>query len=165
MAAHKHAMVIAAILAVAGIFPAACGGNSAKEAGSSSTASQASIDQLAARVQRDEMLHAWVAISNLPVHDLDVTLQGGKIDGKYVPTLRTLIRLLALTEFIPAVQPAATQLHDDAVSLFTAMNSGQEPAKLQTMSMTVHNEFDKFAPALGNEVAKDLPADAGGPGS
>src|SRR5712692_1379839 len=111
MAAHKHAMIVAAVLSVAGIF-AACGGNST---GSSSTASQASIDQLATRVRRDEMLHTWVAISNLPVHDLDVTLQGGKIDGKYVPALRTLIRLLALTEFAPAVQPAATQLHDDAV--------------------------------------------------
>jgi hypothetical protein len=165
MAAHKHAMIIAAILSVAGIFAAACGGNSTKNAVSSTAASQASIDQLTTRIQRDEMLHAWVAISNLPVHDLDVTLQGGKIDGKYVPTLRTLIRLLALTEFTPAVQPAATQLHDDAVSLFTAMNSGLEPAKLQTMSMTVHSEFDKFSPALGDEVAKDLPANAGGPGS
>jgi hypothetical protein len=161
----RRIMLLASVAALMSTLAAACGGSSTKPANGATSVSQQSVDQLTARIQRDEMLHAWVAISNLPVHDLDVTLQGGKIDGKYVPTLRTLIRLLALTEFTPAVQPTATQLHDDAVSLFTAMNSGLEPAKLQTMSMTVHNEFDKFSPALGDEVAKDLPANAGGPGS
>jgi hypothetical protein len=158
-------VLLASLAALISTFGAACGGSSTKTANGATSVSQQSVDQLTTRVQRDEMLNAWVAISNLPVHDLDVTLQGGKIDGKYVPTLRTLIRLLALTEFTPAVQPAAMQLHDDAVSLSTAMNSGQEPARLQSMSTTVHNEYDKFAPALGNEVAKDLPANAGGPGS
>jgi hypothetical protein len=164
MAAHKHAIIIAAISLLAVVFAAACGGSSTKTADSSTAASQQSIDQITARIQQDEMLNAWVAISNLTVHDLDVELQGGKIDGKYVPTLRTLIRELALTQFTQAVQPAAQQLHDDAVKLYQAMNSGQPPASLQTMSSTVHNEFDKFAPALGDEVAKSLPADAGGPG-
>jgi hypothetical protein len=141
----------------------ACGGDSNKTASSSSSASQQSIDDLTSRVQRDEMLDAWIAIAAIPVHDLDQTLQGGKIDGKYVPALRTLIRELALTEFSPAVKPAAQQLHDDAAQLYQAMNSGQEPAQLQAMSATVHSEYDKFSPTLGNEVAKDLPANAGGP--
>ncbi len=148
------------VLSVAGA--AACGG-STKQADSSTAASQQSVDQLASRVQQDEMLYAWVTLNGLPVHDLDVTLQGGKIDGKYVPTLRTLIRVLALTQFASAVQPAAQQLHDDAVALYQAMNSGKPPADLQPMSSKVHGEFDKFKPALGNEVAKSLPANAGGP--
>lgn len=164
MAAHKHAIITAAILSVAVVFAAACGGSSTKTADSSTAASQQSIGQLTARIQQDEMLNAWVAISNLTVHDLDVELQGGKIDGKYVPTLRTLIRELALTNFSQPVQPAAQQFHDDTVKLYQAMNSGQPPASMQSMSSTVHSEFDKFSPALGNEVAKALPADAGGPG-
>ena len=100
------------------MLPVACNGGSNKTATSSSSASQQSIDDLTTRVQRDEMLNAWIAIAALPVHDLDTTLQGGKIDGKYVPTLRTLIRELALTEFSPSIKPAAQQLHDDAVTLY-----------------------------------------------
>ena len=160
---HLKYVALLAMAAALMLVLAACSGSSNKTADGSTSPSQQSIDDLTSRVQRGEQMTAWLAISNLPVHDLDTTLQGGKIDGKYVPTLRTLIRVLALTEFTPAVQPAAQQLHDDAVKLFQAMNSGQEAPQLQPMSSTVHNEFDKFSPALGNEVAKNLPPDAGGP--
>ncbi len=139
------------------------GGGNTGNAAASSTAAQSSVDALTARVQRDEMLNAWVTVSALPIHDLDATLQGGKIDGKYVPALRTLIRVLALTDFSPAIKPAAQQLHDDAVALFQALNAGKDAATVSPMSAKVHAESDKFDPALGSEVAKDLPVDAGGP--
>jgi hypothetical protein len=161
MAIRGRAMrltMLAAAAALAGAaIASACGSSS------NSGVSQDSLDQLTARVQRDEMLNAWIAVSNLPVHDLDSTLQGGKIDGKYVPALRTLIRVLALTDFSSDIKPAAQKLHDDAVSLLQALNAGQDAATVAPLSAAVHTDSDKFNPALGDVVAKDLPADAGGP--
>ena len=148
---------------VLSLVAAACGGGNSNNASASSAAAQSSVDALTARVQRDEMLNAWVAVSAIPIHDLDTTLQGGKIDGKYVPALRMLIRVLALTDFTPAIKPAAQQLHDDSVALLQALDAGKDAATVAPMSAKVHAESDKFNPALGSEVAKDLPADAGGP--
>jgi hypothetical protein len=158
----KHAMPLLVVAGLLSLFAAACGGSSSN-AGASSTAAQSSIDALTARVQRDEMLNAWIAASAIPIHDQDTIVQGGKIDGKYVPALRTLIRVLALTDFSPAVKPAAQQLHDDAVALLQALDAGKDAATVGPMSAKVHAESDKFNPALGSEVAKDLPVDAGGP--
>ena len=94
MAAHKPAIFIAAILSIAAILAAACGG-STKNATSDSSASQASIDQLAARVQQDEMLNGLLTIAGLPLHQMDESAQNGTIDNKYVPTARTLVRVTA----------------------------------------------------------------------
>lgn len=146
---------------VLSLLAAACG-SSSNNASASSTA-QSGVDTLTARVQRDELLNAWVAVSAIPIHDLDTTLQGGKIDGKYVPALRELIRVLALTDFTPSIAPAATQLHDDAVALLQALDKGETAATVAPMSAKVHAESDKFNPVLGSEAAKDLPVNAGGP--
>jgi hypothetical protein len=163
MAAHKQAIAIVAILAIATAIAAACGGGSAKNVDSSTAASQQSIDQLTTRVQRDEMLNAWVTISNLPMHDLDAALQGGKIDGKYLPALRTLIRELALTGWSSELQQPMAKFHDDAVALFQGLNAGKDAAALKDLSSAVHKDADAFGSTAGDVVAKDLPADAGGP--
>ena len=163
MAAHKHAIIIAAILSIVAVFAAACGSDT-KSAVSSSSASQQSIDDLTARVQRDEMLNAWVTISNMPLHDLDTELQGGKIDGKYVPTLRTLIRILTLTDWSSDLKQFTTNMHDDAVALYRGLNNGEEASALKDRSAAMHVDGDAFGATVGNVVAKDLPADAGGPG-
>lgn len=162
MAAHKQTIIIAAILATATVIAAACGG-STKNIDSSTAASQQSIDQLTTRVQRDEMLNAWVTISNLPMHDFDATLQGGKIDGKYLPALRTVIRELALTGWASELQQPMAKFHDDAVALLQGLNSGKEATALKDLSSAVHKDADAFGSTVGDVVAKDLPADAGGP--
>ncbi len=162
MAAHKHAMIIAAILSIAALPVVACGSD-AKPAASSTSASQTSIDQLAARVQRDEMLTAWIAVSNMPLHDLDAMLQDGKIDGTYVPTLRTLIRVLALTDWSSDLKDFTTKMHDEAVALFQGLNAGMEAGALTGMSDALHVDADAFGTTVGNVVGKNLPADAGGP--
>lgn len=163
MAAHKQTIIIAAILATAMVIAAACGGSSTKNIDSSTAASQQSIDQLTTRVQRDEMLNAWVTISNLPMHDFDATLQGGKIDGKYLPALRTVIRELALTGWASELQQPMAKFHDDAVALLQGLNSGKEATALKDLSSAVHKDADAFGSTVGDVVAKDLPADAGGP--
>ena len=164
MAAHKHAMIVIAIVSLASIFVASCGGTTTtKEATSSTSASQASVDDLAARVQRDEMLNAWVTISAMPLHDLDVSLQSGKIEGKYVPTLRTLIRLLALTNWTSELTQFTAKMRTDAVALYQALNAGKDPADVKDLSTAVHKDGDAFSSVVGDVIARDLPADAGGP--
>ena len=163
MAAYKHAIIIAAILSIAAAFAAACGSDT-KSAVSSSSPAQQSIDDLTARVQRDEMLNAWVTISNMPLHDLDTELQGGKIDGKYVPTPRTLIRVLALTDWSSDLKQFTTTMHDDAVALFRGLNNGEEATALKDRSAAMHVDGDSFGATVGNVIGKDLPADGGGPG-
>jgi hypothetical protein len=163
MAAHKHAIIIAVILSIAAVFTAACGSD-AKSTVSSSSASQQSIDELTARVQRDEMLNAWVTVSNLPLHDFDAELQGGKIDGKYVPALRTLIRVLALTDWSNDLKEFTMRMHDEAVALFRGLNAGEEASALKDRSAALHVDADAFGSTVGNVIGKGLPADAGGPG-
>ncbi len=144
------------------LLAAACSSDS-KQADSSSSASQASIDELTQRVQRNEMLNAWVTISALPIHDLDEELQSGTIDSKYVPTLRTLIRVLALTDWTNDIKPEMTSYHDDAVKLFQAMNAGKSADDLKEMSNALHEHQHEFPSTVGNVIAAGLPADAGGP--
>ncbi len=163
MAAHKHAMTIAAILSIAAVFAAACG-SSTKNTDSSGAASPQSTDATTtARFQRDEMLNAWLTVSNLPIHDLDTTLQGGKIDGKFVPTLRTLIRVLALTDWSADVKPTTTKMHEDAVTLLQALDAGKPPDAVKDLSAALHDDSHAFGTIIGNAIAKDLPANAGGP--
>lgn len=142
---------------------AACGGSTTKNADSSSTASQQSIDALTSRVQQDELLNAWVTLSALPLHDQDTSVQNGTIDGKYVPTLRTLIRVLALTPWPSDLQADATAFHDEAVTLFKDLNAGKTADQVKAQSSALHDHFHEFTPKVGDEAAKDLPADAGGP--
>ena len=140
----------------------ACGSDT-KRADSNSNASQARVDQLAARVQRNEQLDAWVTITNMPLHALDESIQGGTIDNKYVPTLRMLVRLTALTDWSNDVKADATNLHDDAVTLLQALDAGKSAAEAKGLSTSVHEDWHMFGPKLGDILAKDLPADAGGP--
>ena len=162
MAAYRHAMMLVAIVSIAALFVASCGGTTAKQAASSTSASQGSIDDLATRVQRDEMLNAWVTISAMPLHDLDVSVQGGKIDGKYVPTLRTLIRVLALTNWTGDLTQFTTKMRTDAVALYQALNAGKDPADVKDLSAAMHKDGDASSGVVGDVIAKDLPSDAGG---
>lgn len=158
----KRALLAALPIMALAVLGSACS-SSTKNANSSSSASQSSIDDLTARVQRHEMLNAWVIVSALPVHDLDDELQGGNIDGKYVPTLRTLIRVLALTDWTSDLKPAMTKYHDDAVALLQALEAGKTADETKGLSDALHEDAHGFSPAVGNVIAKDLPPNAGGP--
>ena len=161
MKTRTTCLLLVAAALLAGVAAAACSGSD--NASSSNNASQQSVDQLSTRVQQDGMLNAWVTLSALPMHDLAVTLDGGTIDPKYVPTLRTAVRVLALTNWTDDVKADATKYHDDAVTLLQGLESGKAPADLTDAADHVHDDADGFTITLGNAVAKDLPADAGGP--
>lgn len=155
-------LLLAIVTGAVALAALACGSD-AKDADSSSNASQASVDELAARVQRNEQLDAWVTISNMPMHALDEGIQGGTIDNKYVPTLRMLVRLTALTDWSNEVKPDANKLHDDAVTLLQALDAGKTASEAKGLSTAVREDWHMFGPKVGDMLAKDLPADAGGP--
>jgi len=157
-----YGVLLALVTGALALTAVACGSDT-KHADSSSNASQASIDQLAARVQRNEQLEAWVTISNLPMHAMDTSVQDGTIDNKYLPTLRTMVRVLALTDWSSDMKAGATKLHDDAVTLMQALDAGKTAADVKGLSTTAHEDWHMFGPMLGDMLAKDLPADAGGP--
>ena len=165
MAAHKQAITIVAIVAIIAIATAvatACGSGT-KTTTSDSSASQASIDQLAARVQQDEMLNALVTIAGLPMHQMDESAQNGTIDNKYVPTARTLVRVTALTNWSEPLKASAAKMHDDAVTLLKGLDNGDDVSLIKKLSQTAHEDWHLFILAAWDVVAKDLPPDAGGP--
>ncbi len=153
------ALLLAAALSLA-IAAAACGGDNAK---SESSASQASIDQLAARVQQDEMLNAVIVISGLPEHEMDTAAQGGKIDNKYVPTARMLVRMTALTNWTPDLASDAAKLHDSSLALLQALDAGKDVDAIKPLSQKAHEDWHMFTDAAWDVVTKSLPANAGGP--
>ena len=153
------ALLLVAALSLA-IAATACGSGNAK---SETSASQASIDQLAARVQQDEMLNAVIVISGLPEHEMDTTAQTGKIDNQYVPTARMLVRMTALTDWTSDIAPAARSLHDSSLALLQALDSGKDVDAIKPLSMKAHEDWHMFTDAAWNVVTKSLPANAGGP--
>ena len=139
---------------------AACGGDNAK---SESSASQASIDELAARIQQNQMLNAAITLSDLPEHEMDAAAQGGKIDNKYVPTARMLVRITALTDWTPELSALNQKLHDDSVKLLQALDDGEDIGVIKPLSQAVHEDWHVFTERAWDVVAKSLPSDAGGP--
>lgn len=156
----KTGVFLAAASVLLVIVAASCGGNNAK---SESSTSQASIDQLAARVQQNQMMDSLITIAGLPLHEMDSTAQGGKIDNKYVPTARMLVRVTALTEWSPELNTLAQKLHDDGVKLLQALDAGSDVATVKPLSQAVHEEWHTFTDKAWSVVAKALPPDAGGP--
>ena len=162
--AMRLTMLVAAAALAGAAIASACGSSSSNDNERQRFAA-GSIDDLAARVQQDEMLNAGSRVSALPIARLDTTLQGGKIDGKYVPTLAHADpRAGAHGLDVRSVAAAAQKLHDDAVTLFQALDAGDDAATSQgRCRRPLHEDWHMFTPRVGDVVAKALPADAGGP--
>jgi hypothetical protein len=159
----KFSLLGLAVALAAMIIGTACSGDSGtKPAVGSSNASQASVDTLSTSLQLTDMKYAAITIAGLPLHEMDTAAQSGKIDGKYIPTARTLVRVLALTDWTPGLKDDAAKFHDDAVTLLKALDGGTIDA-VKAASQAVHEQWHMFPGAVWAVVAKDLPADAGGP--
>lgn len=159
MAARKHAMMFAAILLGVAIAATAC--STGTTTTSTSNASQTSVDQLAARTQRNEMLFAVVNVSALPLHEMSVSLNGGKVDPTFVPMTRTTIRLLALTNWDTTLKGDADKVRGHAVDLLKALEDGNLDAAKDPADK-LHDGYHDFSGKVWEVVAKDLPPDAGG---
>ncbi len=109
------------------------------------------------------MLNAVIVISGLPEHEMDTAAQGGKIDNKYVPTARMLVRMTALTDWTPELKDSEQKLHDDSVALLTALDDGKDVGTIKPLSQAVHEDWHMFTDKAWDVVTKSLPANAGGP--
>lgn len=159
----QHALLTLCVISVVAFLGARCSGDSpAKSADGATSASQSSVDALNARVQLNDMRAAAITIAGIPLHDYDTTAQTGKIDGKYLPADRLLVRVLALTNWTEPMKDDANKFHDEAVALLKALDSG-DPESVKAPSAVVHDHVHTFPNDIWAIVAKDLPADAGGP--
>jgi hypothetical protein len=160
MATLRRSILAAAIVVIVGA-AAACGGDGAKPAGGSSNASQASVDDLSSRIQRNEMLFAAITIASLPLHDMDVSLTAGKAESNFVPAARETVRLFALTNWDASLKAEAAKLQQDAAGLLKALDDGNVDAA-KDPAHQLHEGWHDFSDKLWGVLAKDLPADAGG---
>jgi hypothetical protein len=163
MARFTHVVVAAALLAALAFGAAACDDEDAPPATGSSNASQESIDQLAARVQRNEMLFATIALSKLGLHAMDDALNADApaIDPSYSRNTREAVRLLALTNWDTSVEEDAAAVHDHAVELLAAL-SEEDIAAAGDAATALHEGEHDLSNDVWAIVAKDLPPDAGG---
>lgn len=162
---HKRAAMAAAIVMSVsiGIFSAACGDDNNKTASGSSSASQGSVDDLTARVQRNEMLFALVSIDGIELHDIDDSInKDATIGATFAPDVRKFVRLMALTNWDASIKSEAQDVHDTAVTLLKAIEDGNVEAAKGPATET-HESAHDFTAKAWNIIVKDLPVDAGGP--
>jgi hypothetical protein len=153
---------VVALVAAAGLAAAGCSSDdTSKPASGSSTASQASVDDLNARIQRNEMMFALFNLSALPLHAMDESIAAGTIETTYVPNARSAVRLLALTNWDSTLKAEAEIIRGHAVDLLKALDDGNVDAA-KDPAHELHEGYHDFSDKAWAIVAKDLPPDAGG---
>lgn len=157
MALRKAGFLLAAIVPVALIFAVACG----DDADTSDSASQASVDELGARVQYNEEMAAVLKLEELGLHDIDDSLQEGKIEPSFAPSTRTAIRVLALTNWSAEFEEDAATVQEHATDLLKALED-ENVDEARRHATELHELGHDFTEAVWAVLAKDLPADAGG---
>jgi hypothetical protein len=152
-------VALASIVAFAAAGAVACDDN---DASSENSASQASVEELTARTQRNEMMVAAITIGKLPLHDMNEAIDDGNVESTFIPDTRLLIRVLALTDWSDALQADADTLRGHAVELLAALDNGDVEAAKPHATET-HEGWHQFAPDIWAELTAGLPPEAGGP--
>jgi hypothetical protein len=130
----------------------ACGDDD-KKAESNSTASAQSVDEINARVQRNEMITALLGIGALPLHDIDETLSGGgELPSDAIPSMRTVVRLTSLTKWDSSLKADADAIKKSATDFITAAESDDHGGAAEAAT-AVHDEWHDFADKVWDIVA------------
>jgi len=156
--------LVAAIALPALVLTAAACSDDDNTAQSENTAAQASIDDLSARVQQNEMITATLALAGLPLHDIDESIAGGDVPSNAIPAMRTVIRMIGLTNWSSDLQPDATAIHDSAAALIVALESGDMDAAKEHAA-AVHEGAHDFTVAAWDALAPGTGADEHGDGT
>lgn len=123
------------------------------KAESDSTASAQNVDEINARIQRNEMITALLGIAALPLHDIDETIAAGdELPGNAIPSMRTVIRLTSLTNWDAGLKAAADAIHEDAQAFITAAES-DDHAALAEQATAVHDGWHDFSGEAWEVVA------------
>jgi hypothetical protein len=104
--------------------------------------------------------YALITLDELPLHEMDEAAQGGTIDPEFAPAVRTLVRILSLTDWLPELEEGAAALHEQAVELLEAIESG-EVENVREPAAAVHESTHEFTDE-GWEVVGANVAESGG---
>jgi hypothetical protein len=128
-----------------------------------SSASQQSVDELNARMERNEMLFAFTSIGNIPLHDIDEGLNdGGEIEESYTPDVRTFVRIMALTDWNDELKVDAEAVRQTGLELLAALEDADAEAA-KPLAAELHESAHDFSEAVFAHVAEGLPPEEGGP--
>jgi hypothetical protein len=155
----KRVLTIGVLGAFIALFAAACSDNDAE---SDSNAQQSDVATINARIQRNEVLFALKAIGDLPLHDMDVAINEGQVEGSFLPNAREVVRITGLTNWPEELRNDALALQDAAILLVAALDDGDTEAAKQpaTDLHELWHDFEHDALAHAAE-GSDLPPEAG----
>ncbi len=154
----KHAVIAAALLSVIAL-AVAC----SDDVETDNNAQQSDVDTLTARVDRNEMLFAYISIGGIELHAIDETLNdGGAIEESYVPEVRKFVRLMRLTEWDSELAEEAETVRQSGISLLAALQDADVEAA-QPLATDVHEGSHDFMEKVFGHIAEDLPPEEGGP--
>jgi hypothetical protein len=160
------ALLVAGLSVALAAVAAACDDNNNDNAagvnGNANNPSNERVDALAERMQRNEMMYGIILIDGLGLHEMDEEIAEGDLQFYHTPTIRTLIRLLALTDWSDELQADADALREEAVLLLAALRDGDAEAAAPH-AQDAHEGWHDFSDAVWEVLAGHIPADEGGP--
>lgn len=164
MAIKRRAAVAAVLFSMLALVGAACSDDGPNTAGNSSNVSQERIDQLNERMERNEMLFAYISIGNIPLHEVDETLNGEApaIEETFTPDVRTFVRLMALTDWSDELAEEAESVRQSGIALLSALEDADVEAA-KPLATQVHDGWHEFSETVFAAVAEGLPPEEGGP--
>ena len=160
MPRFKHALIATLAIPALVVGAVACD----DEADSESSASQESIDQTNARVQRNEMLWANLELQGLPLHDLDEAINDPSVEvpTDAIPTMRTVVRVISVTNWDETLRADAEQIGDDALAVIEALEADDREAAGEHIT-AVHEGYHDFNGKAWEHLAPDaVPAEEHG---
>lgn len=156
MISLKRVLVLCVIAPVLGLVAVAC----SDDATSENSAQQSDIDTLGAQVQDNEVLFAIKAIGDLPLHDMDESINAGTIGDRDLPNARSAVRYLAITDWHDSLEEGAADVQDAAERLVNALDDGDVEAAKQPAT-DLHEGWHEFSDAAWEEIGEHLPPEAG----
>jgi hypothetical protein len=152
MPEFRHMLLAALAIPALALGAVACGDDDDAAEGNSSPSAQ-DIDALTARMQRNEMATALLGIGNLPLHDIDEAIASGEeIPNDAVPSMRTVIRLISITDWAPNLNADADAVKESAEAFISAAEADDHGAVAEH-STAVHDGWHDFAEDAWDIVA------------
>lgn len=155
----KRVLILGVLGAFLALGATACSDDSTE---SNSSAQQSDIEAANARVQRNEVMFALKIIGDLPLHDMDESINAGEIGDDYLPNAREVVYITAVTNWPAELEEGATAVQDAAIALVDALDAGDAEAAKQP-STDLHDawhDFEHEAVAWTAE-GSDVPTQAG----
>jgi hypothetical protein len=151
-------MLLAALAIPALMLGAVACGDDDNSAESTNSPSAQDVDAINARIARNEQVTALLGIGGLPLHDIDEAVNAGEeIPNNAVPSMRTLIRLVSVTEWDPDLKSDVDAVKASAEDFIAAAESDDHGAVAEAAT-AVHEGWHDFSEGAWDLVAPGAPA-------